>query len=163
MRLPRPQPRPRGEEHLIPLINVVFLMLIFFMVVGQLSAPDPFEVAPPTARSEAVLPPAPVELLLAADGRLALAGEVIDPDRLEDALLRIGVVTAAEAPALTVAAQADPPAEPASRPATSRPDGPSPLVLKADVAVSAALLRETLERLRLAGLTEIGLLTNPTD
>ncbi|TVQ92883.1 MAG: biopolymer transporter ExbD [Chromatiaceae bacterium] len=152
MRLPRPQPRPRSEDHLIPLINVVFLMLIFFMVAGQLGVPDPFEVAPPTARDDAALLPAPVELLLAADGRLALAGELVSGDRLEDALLRAGVAAAA--------LEADPPAGPGS---SAGPDAPPPIVLKADAGVTAALLRETLERLRLAGLTELGLLTAPAD
>lgn len=39
--------RPRNDdESILPLINIVFLLLIFFMVAGQLSAIDPFEIEP---------------------------------------------------------------------------------------------------------------------
>lgn len=35
----RKRPRASGDEQLIPLINIVFLLLIFFMVAGQITAP----------------------------------------------------------------------------------------------------------------------------
>jgi len=35
MRLQQPQKKPR-EENLVPLINFVFLMLVFFLVAGSL-------------------------------------------------------------------------------------------------------------------------------
>lgn len=44
--LPRPQQRKRGIA-ILPLINVVFLLLIFIVLSGVISAPDPFEVMPP--------------------------------------------------------------------------------------------------------------------
>ena len=71
--------RPKNdEERILPLINIVFLLLIFFMLAGKLSASDPFEVAPPRSISEG--PPAAQDLLVlvGADGRLALDGEVLD-------------------------------------------------------------------------------------
>ena len=34
------------EEHILPLINVVFLLLIFFMIAGRLTTSDPFRIAP---------------------------------------------------------------------------------------------------------------------
>lgn len=40
--------RPRGEA-ILPMINVVFLLLIFFLMSAQLSSPDPVEIAPPLA------------------------------------------------------------------------------------------------------------------
>jgi biopolymer transport protein ExbD len=46
------QRKPR-EENVIPMINVVFLLLIFFLMTAQIAPPDPFEVTPPTASSEA--------------------------------------------------------------------------------------------------------------
>jgi biopolymer transport protein ExbD len=46
-----PTRRPRGES-IVPMINVVFLLLIFFLMTAQIAPPDPFEVTPPTAASE---------------------------------------------------------------------------------------------------------------
>ena len=41
------QPRPRkDEERILLLINIVFLLLIFFMLAGRLAASDPFNVEP---------------------------------------------------------------------------------------------------------------------
>lgn len=71
-----------SEDHLIPLINIVFLLLIFFMVAGTFMNPDPLGVEPPASDSEH---PATLELAtlsVAADGRLALDGEAFDPDEL---------------------------------------------------------------------------------
>jgi biopolymer transport protein ExbD len=46
--LPRPQRRSRGIT-ILPLINVVFLLLIFIVLSGVISSPDPFELVPPEA------------------------------------------------------------------------------------------------------------------
>ena len=43
-----PARRPRAES-IVPMINVVFLLLIFFLMTSRLSPPEPFEVTPPTA------------------------------------------------------------------------------------------------------------------
>ncbi|MFO7855111.1 MAG: biopolymer transporter ExbD [Paracoccaceae bacterium] len=71
-----------GDASVLPLINVVFLLLVFFMVAGRLSDGDPFEVAPPESRTEGPAPAAPMRVLLAADGRLALDGEVMEREAL---------------------------------------------------------------------------------
>jgi biopolymer transport protein ExbD len=41
-------PRPRGES-VVPMINVVFLLLIFFLMTATIVPPDPFESTPPEA------------------------------------------------------------------------------------------------------------------
>jgi len=41
-----------GDDNLIPLINVVFLMLIFFMIAGQISRSDAVKIMPPASISE---------------------------------------------------------------------------------------------------------------
>ncbi len=46
-----PARRPRGES-IVPMINVVFLLLIFFLMTSRLAAPEPFEVTPPEADLE---------------------------------------------------------------------------------------------------------------
>lgn len=69
--------RSRGES-IVPMINVVFLLLIFFLITARIAPPEPFPVDLPAAAADS-----PAEgggaLWLAADGRIAfegLAGEV---------------------------------------------------------------------------------------
>lgn len=60
--------RQRGES-IVPMINVVFLLLIFFLMSARIAPPDPFETAPPAARGGV-----PVEgdtLHVSAEGALA--------------------------------------------------------------------------------------------
>ncbi|TDX25369.1 ExbD/TolR family protein [Rhodovulum visakhapatnamense] len=69
MRLTLAAPRP-ARESVVPMINVVFLLLIFFLIGARLAPPDPIEVHPPEAASDR--PPGGIEaLLIAADGTLA--------------------------------------------------------------------------------------------
>lgn len=49
--LSNPPRKPRAEA-IVPMINVVFLLLIFFLMTSTLSQPSPFEVTPPQALSE---------------------------------------------------------------------------------------------------------------
>jgi biopolymer transport protein ExbD len=44
-------PRRSSGDNLLPMINVVFLLLIFFLISAQLTAPEPFVVDPPEASS----------------------------------------------------------------------------------------------------------------
>lgn len=53
MRLPQPARRP-ARESVVPMINVVFLLLVFFMISAQLTPPEPFAVDPPEANSDRV-------------------------------------------------------------------------------------------------------------
>ena len=81
MRLRRPE-RPFEGENILPLINVVFLLLIFFLLAGQMKPPEIIAVEPPESVSEAKPRSHAGQLLISADGRLAL-GE----DELNDAEL----------------------------------------------------------------------------
>lgn len=64
-------PRRPARESVVPMINVVFLLLIFFLMTAQIAPPEPFEVTPPDSRAES-----PAEgrriLFISADGELAL-------------------------------------------------------------------------------------------
>ncbi|CUH85931.1 ExbD/TolR family protein [Thalassovita mediterranea] len=62
--------RPPKAESIVPMINVVFLLLIFFLMTAQIAPPDPFEVTPPEATAAAE-PQAELMLYLNADGVLA--------------------------------------------------------------------------------------------
>ncbi|NSY41067.1 biopolymer transporter ExbD [Leisingera sp. ANG59] len=67
-----PKKRQAGEP-ILPMINVVFLLLIFFLLSSQIAPRAPFAVTPPklesgeTSASEAVL-------FMAADARLHFPG-----------------------------------------------------------------------------------------
>ena len=62
--------RARNRESVVPMINVVFLLLIFFLMTAQIAPPDPIEITPPVAELEvADLPPG--VLYVAANGDLA--------------------------------------------------------------------------------------------
>lgn len=51
MRINMP-PRKTPVESIIPMINVVFLLLIFFLLSAQITPPTPFVLEPPVAKSE---------------------------------------------------------------------------------------------------------------
>jgi len=47
------QPRKRSaRESVVPMINVVFLLLIFFLMSAQIAPPEPFEVEPPHSSAQ---------------------------------------------------------------------------------------------------------------
>lgn len=125
-------PRPRDDDaRVLPLINVVFLLLIFFMLAGALAPADPFRVEPPLSLSEAPPPPEPRVLLVGPDGRLALDGEPLDEATL---LQRLGEGL--------------------------EPGAPLPeLHIKADATLEALQIVGLLETLRSTGLRHVRLLT----
>ncbi len=79
---PLPRRASNAEENVLPLINVVFLLLIFFMVSGSLIQEPPFQLTPPTTHHADAQDAKPEYLAIGADGRLAWTGEAIDTDQL---------------------------------------------------------------------------------
>jgi biopolymer transport protein ExbD len=76
-------PRPKNEDdHILPLINVVFLLLIFFMLAGSLSASDPFKIDPAHSASQASPGEMDVQILMGSDGQIALDGVVVSQSDL---------------------------------------------------------------------------------
>lgn len=129
----QPARRPRNdEERVLPLINIVFLLLIFFMVAGRLAANDPFHVEPANSTSEGLPSAAPLLVLVAADGRLGLDGREVDRDAL----------------GRTVAGRIA--ADPSAR-----------VRLKADGRADATEVVGVMELLREAGVRKLDLLTVP--
>jgi biopolymer transport protein ExbD len=136
MRLTQPPPRRDQEVALIPLINVVFLLLIFFMIVGTIAPTDALPIDPPVSRQGQATEPDPVQLLIDADGRIALNGEVIPADQLTSALAES--LKSADIP--------------------DTPETPLNLTLKADGALVMAELRALLTQLRALGVERVRLL-----
>ena len=46
-------PRNPRADSIVPMHNVDFLLLIFFLMSAQIAPPEPFEVSPPTAEKAA--------------------------------------------------------------------------------------------------------------
>ena len=70
----------RVEDALLPLINLVFLLLMFFIVAGQL-ADDPLPELPATTQIREQRPP-DADLTVDAGGRWRIAGETLDEESL---------------------------------------------------------------------------------
>lgn len=70
----------RVEDALLPLINLVFLLLMFFIVAGQL-ADDPLPELPGSAQMEQERTPE-ADLMVKADGSWQVRGETYDKDTL---------------------------------------------------------------------------------
>lgn len=82
-----PQKRPdRSEENILPLINIVFLLLIFFMLAGALNTRPPFPLTPPETAHASDSQPQADTLAVAADGRLALGSEAVAAEDLAELL-----------------------------------------------------------------------------
>lgn len=63
------------------MINLVFLLLVFFMVAGRVLSPDGFDIEPPQADRRPASD-APALLTVARDGRLAFAGMPVTEEAL---------------------------------------------------------------------------------
>lgn len=96
-----PPPRKRIDDQLIPLINIVFLLLIFFMVAGQITQTDA-PVEPPESLSRKPAPETAALLVLERDGALSMDGRAIEPQALAAAL-----AARAAAGGITLAADRD--------------------------------------------------------
>jgi biopolymer transport protein ExbD len=70
-------PRPRHET-IVALIDIMFFLLVFFMLVGRMDANSPFELLPPISTNGATLPAGGTTIAVSRDGRLALDGAAID-------------------------------------------------------------------------------------
>jgi biopolymer transport protein ExbD len=85
MKLARPTKRQHPET-IIPLIDVVFFLLIFFMLIGRMDATAPFNVTPATASTGTDMPGGGTTLSISADGQMALDGASINTTELLEAL-----------------------------------------------------------------------------
>lgn len=98
-----PPKRPRTES-IVPMINVVFLLLIFFLMTSHLARPDPFEVTPPQARTGGETDTDPV-IYIDRNGRISF-DDVTGPQ----ALVRLAAASA-ETPVIRMRADAAIPAK----------------------------------------------------
>ncbi|MFC3230642.1 ExbD/TolR family protein [Marinibaculum pumilum] len=149
-----------SDAGILPLINVVFLLLIFFMIAGQLAEQAPFEVEPPASDAEAQVSREELLVLLAADGRAAVAGQTVTMEAVVEHVL------AALAKARQAATTGGGPSLGQAQPQDGAPGaGPAPggfpeaVRLRADAGVEAARIVGLIEELRAAGVEKITLMT----
>lgn len=125
-----------NDDNMVPLINVVFLMLVFFMVAGQIQKADPIAVMPPYSINDtrAVTDPN-VVIVVGSDDSDSL---YVDDERFVldeiQAYLEQQFTAAENKEAFWVQ-------------------------IKADGAISLEKLRPVFNQVRLAGLTKVSLAT----
>lgn len=123
-----------NDDNMVPLINVVFLMLVFFMVAGQIQKADPIPVMPPQSINDnrAVTDPN-IAIVLGADNSLYVDDKLFVIDDVQ-AYLEQQFASAANKDGFWVQ-------------------------IKADGAISLEKLRPVFNQVRLAGLTKVSLAT----
>ena len=117
-------------DTILPLINVVFLLLIFFIMTGALHAVDYFNVNPPSSSSEFQASLDDTIILVSADGRVAIDNKEMDEVDLQ---LSVSDKLAANAGAV--------------------------FRIKADGRVDAARVVEVMELIEAVGVRRVMLLT----
>ena len=123
-----------SDDNMVPLINVVFLMLVFFMVAGQIQKADPIPVMPPQSINDnrAVTDPN-IEIVLGADDSLYVDDKLFAIDDVQ-AYLEQQFASASDKEGFWVQ-------------------------IKADGTISLEKLRPIFNQVRLAGLTKVSLAT----
>ena len=136
MKFPRHLTNDNGDDQLIPLINVVFLMLIFFMVVGRLAPTDRLPINPPTSQSHQTAVENSITINVTLEGRLTVGDTPVTPD-----LLTVELRRSLDA-------------------AMTNGQGQPEIHIKADAKLTMALLSPILERLRDNDLSKVRVLTS---
>lgn len=74
------------QEPMLPLINIVFLLLIFFMIAGSLQKLGPFDVDPPSSQTAEIQPEDTIVLWFGSQGEIGIDDLTGDLDRLSSML-----------------------------------------------------------------------------
>jgi biopolymer transport protein ExbD len=77
-------PKGKSDASIIPMINVVFLLLIFFLMTSQISPPDPFDVDLPRTGADLHDPSGVLTIHVSKEGMLQ-----VDDQTDDDAWLRL--------------------------------------------------------------------------
>ena len=124
--------RARIHSHLdiAPLIDIVFLLLVFFMLTSTFLVPEAVELELPESKSANVTEITPIIISLNQTGKLALNGESITLEQLQQAIK----------PLITQNVEAA-------------------ITLKSDARTEVQLRLEVMDEIRAAGGTNVGLAT----
>lgn len=94
--------RRSSDDNMIPLINIVFLLLIFFMVAGQMRAALVADIRLPDAKLDTPTPPKAVAIQVDRSGQTYLFGK---PASVEEIAQQLRALPAEQA--INIALQAD--------------------------------------------------------
>ena len=76
--------RERRPENVVPMINIVFLLLLYFMVAGNLHID--LEVTPPASIASVSPRPDVLEIAITVDGKVRYRGQTINIEQIENSL-----------------------------------------------------------------------------
>ncbi|MGD9867220.1 MAG: ExbD/TolR family protein [Hyphomicrobiales bacterium] len=82
MKIREKQSRPPGDENIVPMINIVFLLLIFFLLAGTLTPRPPFEMEPVITTLKPPSDPPTDGLYVAMDGQIHFRGQTVALEEL---------------------------------------------------------------------------------
>ena len=86
----REAPAPQLDDKILPLINVIFLLLIFFLIAGSLTELEREGVRPPRSETAPVSGGSENEWLLRSDGMIIADGELYSLEQFRVWLSRPG-------------------------------------------------------------------------
>lgn len=121
------------DDSLIPLINVVFLMLIFFMIAGQISRTDKETVTLPESVTQSPVPDSTVRVIVADSGAIYVNDDLLELAELKRRLMQLFQASA--------------------NPESFR------VQIKADADLPVSQLQGLFQEVRSAGLNRLSLLT----
>ncbi len=124
--------RIRAHLDLAPLIDVVFLLLVFFMLTSTFLVPESMDLQLPTAETSQPNLPEGIVVTLTKTGEVAINGEIVHWDNVRTTLERL---------------------------MQERPQ--APVVLRSDARTEVQQLLRLMDEVRLAGGTDIALATLP--
>ncbi len=124
--------RARIHSHLdiAPLIDIVFLLLVFFMLTSTFMVPEAIELELPESNSAQVSDITPIVVSLNPAGQLALNGEHIELKQLREAI------------------------EP-----LIKQNADVPITLKSDASTQVQQLLQVMDEIRAAGGTDVAIAT----
>lgn len=129
--------KANNDDNMVPLINVVFLMLVFFMVAGQIKKSDPIDVTPPHSVNDKRAESNPnVEIVVGMDGTLYVDDQLKETETVSGYL--------------------------ESQFASSEDQEGFWVQIKADGGMPVEQLRPIFNQVRLAGLTKVSISTQLT-
>ena len=134
MIISRKKRKKGGDTHLISLINIVFLILVFFMIMGRITPQDILSIDPPASSNAKESESGDIVVLVDSSGRIAVNSERVDRSVLSATLSQ----SIRQADALSTAG----------------------VVLKADGDTRFEQLDDVLDAIRETGVTRLSLVTD---
>ncbi|NOZ53195.1 MAG: biopolymer transporter ExbD [Gammaproteobacteria bacterium] len=122
--------RIRAHLDIAPLIDVVFLLLVFFMLTSTFIMPEAIDLKLPESNSAVPLDKMPIDVTLNAEGKITLNGNAVQLHELRDAVASL------------VAHEND-----------------QSITLKSDARTNVQQLLDVMDQLRAAGADNIALAT----